>query len=186
MMNVKQGLSTRCVHAGELDDAHGSPHTPVYTTTTFKFRTTADVLDVVDGRKAGSLYTRYGLNPTIFALEGKLASLEGAEAAWAFCSGMAAEAALFFTHGREGIACIGDAYGGTLELLGSQLPQYGVRTHLLLGSELDRLEACLRQGCGLVFLETPTNPRMEILDIAAIAELAHRHGARLVVDNTFA
>jgi cystathionine gamma-synthase len=61
-----------------------------------------------------------------------------------------------------------------------------MRTHLLLGSELDRLEACLREGCRLVFLETPTNPRMEIFDIAAIAELAHRHGARLAVDNTFA
>ena len=186
MSKDEQGLSTLCVHAGELEDTHGSPHTPVYNTTTFKFRTTADVLDVVDGRKAGALYTRYGLNPTIFALEGKLASLEGAEAAWVFCSGMAAEAALFFTHGGKGIACIGDAYGGTLELLGSQLPQFGVRTHLLLGSELDLLEARLREGCGLVFLETPTNPRMEIFDIASIAELAHRYGARLAVDNTFA
>lgn len=185
-MNVKQGLSTQCVHAGEIADAHGSPHTPIYNTTTFKFASTADVLDVVDGRKAGSLYTRYGLNPTIFALETKLAALEGAEAAWAFCSGMAAEAALFMTHGREGIACVGDAYGGTLELIGAQLPLFGVRTHLLLGSELDLLEAHLRDGCGLVFLETPTNPRMEIFDIAAIAELAHRHGARLAVDNTFA
>jgi cystathionine gamma-synthase len=185
-MNGKQGLSTQCVHAGEIADAHGSPHTPIYNTTTFRFASTADVLDVVDGRKAGSLYTRYGLNPTIFALEAKLAALEGAEAAWAFCSGMAAEAALFMTHGREGIACVGDAYGGTLELIGAQLPLFGVRTHLLLGSELDLLEARLREGCGLVFLETPTNPRMEIFDIAAIAELAHRHGARLAVDNTFA
>ena len=185
-MNKQPGLSTQCVHAGEIADAHGSPHTPIYNTTTFRFASTAEVLDVVDGRKAGSLYTRYGLNPTIFALEAKLAALEGAEAAWAFCSGMAAEAALFMTHGREGIACIGDAYGGTLELIGSQLPLFGVRTHLLLGSELDRLEACLREGCRLVFLETPTNPRMEIFDIASIAELAHRHGARLAVDNTFA
>ncbi|MCC6659055.1 MAG: PLP-dependent transferase, partial [Rhodocyclaceae bacterium] len=185
-MNKQPGLSTQCVHAGEIADAHGSPHTPIYNTTTFKFAATADVLDVVDGRKAGALYTRYGLNPTIFALEAKLAVLEGAEAAWAFCSGMAAEAALFMTHGREGIACVGDAYGGTLELIGSQLPQFGVRTHLLLGTELDRLEACLREGCGLVFLETPTNPRMEIFDIASIADLAHRYGARLAVDNTFA
>ncbi len=185
-MNEKQGLSTQCIHAGEIADAHGSPHTPIYNTTTFKFASTADLLDVIDGRKAGSLYTRYGLNPTIFALEAKLAALEGAEAAWAFCSGMAAEAALFFTHGREGIACIGDAYGGTLELLGAQLPLFGVRTHLFLGSELDRLEACLREGCRLVFIETPTNPRMEVFDIAALAGLAHRYGARLAVDNTFA
>lgn len=185
-MNEKQGLSTRCVHAGEIADAHGSPHTPIYNTTTFRFASTADLLDVVDGRKPGSLYTRYGLNPTIFALEEKLAALEGAEAAWAFCSGMAAEAALFLAHGREGVACIGDAYGGTLELLATQLPLLRIRTHLLLGHELDMLEAHLRDGCGLVFLETPTNPRVEIFDIAAIADLAHRHGALLAVDNTFA
>ncbi|MDP3037306.1 MAG: PLP-dependent transferase, partial [Rhodocyclaceae bacterium] len=104
---MTEGLSTRCVHAGESDDAHGSPHTPIYTTTTFKFPSTADLLDVVEGRKAGSLYTRYGLNPSVASIEKKLAALEGAEAAWAFCSGMAAEAALFLTHGRRGIICLG-------------------------------------------------------------------------------
>lgn len=73
---------------------------------------------MVEGRAAGSLYTCDGLSPTVQALEQKLAILEGAEAALAFASGMAAEAALFLTHGREGIACIGDAYGGRLELIG--------------------------------------------------------------------
>jgi cystathionine gamma-synthase len=185
-MKQEQGLSTQCVHAGEIVDAHGSPHTPVYNTTTFKFASTSDILDVVEGRKRGSLYTRYGLNPTILALEQKLAALEGAEAAWAFCSGMAAEAALFLTHGGRGIACIGDAYGGTLELLAAQLPLLHIRTHLLLGHELERLETHLHEGCGLVFLETPTNPRMEVFDIATLAAMAHRHGAMLAVDNTFA
>ncbi len=185
-MNKKQGLATRCVHAGEIRDAHGSPHTPLYNTTTFRFDSTADLLDVVDGRKPGSLYTRYGLNPTIHSLEEKLASLEGAEAAWAFCSGMAAEAALFFTHGREGIVCVGDAYGGTLELLSSQLPLLRMRTNLVLGNELDLMESHLRDGSGLVFLETPSNPRLEVFDIAAIADICHRNGALLAVDNTFA
>lgn len=184
--NKQKQLSTRCVHAGELDDAHGSPHTPLYSTTTFKFPDTAAVLDVVEGRKVGSLYTRYGLNPTIQALEAKLASLEGAEAAFAFSSGMAAEAALFLTHGREGIVCIGDAYGGTLELVAEQLPLLGIPTHLILGSELDRLDELLKSGVRLVFLETPTNPALELFDIAAIAEQAHAHGALLAVDNTFA
>ena len=183
---MSESLSTRCVHAGELDDLHGSPHTPIYNTTTFKFSTTAHLLDVVDGRKPGSLYTRYGLNPTIQALEAKLASLEGAEMAWAFCSGMAAEAALFFTHGRDGIVCLGDAYGGTLELVGEQIGMLGIRTHLLLGSELDLAESRLADGCGLVFLETPTNPTLELLDIRRIADMCHRHAALLAVDNTFA
>lgn len=183
---MKDGLATRCVHAGEIDDPHGSPHTPLYTTTTFKFATTADLLDVVDGRKPGSLYTRYGLNPTIASLEQKLAALEGAELAWAFCSGMAAEAALFLTHGRKGIVCLGDAYGGTLELISSQLPLLGIPGHFLLGHELARLDEILAQGAGLVFLETPTNPTLEIFDLHAIARLAHAHGALLAVDNTFA
>jgi len=185
-MTDQTGLSTRCVHAGELDDAHGSPHTPLYTATTFKFASTADLLDVVDGRKPGSLYTRYGLNPTIFALEAKLAALEGAEAAWAFCSGMAAESALFFAHGRKGIVCIGDAYGGTLELLSTQLPELDIPTYFLLGSELHGLKAFLEAGAGLVFFETPTNPTLEVLDIRKISDIAHEYGALVAVDNTFA
>ena len=183
---MKEGLSTRCVHAGEPHDAHGSPHAPIYTTTTFKFPSTAAILDVVEGRKAGALYTRYGLNPTIQALEAKLAAIEGAEAALAFASGMAAESALFLTHGRKGIVCLGDAYGGTLELLASQLPQLGIPTHLLLSHEMGRLDEILAQGVGLVFFETPTNPGLEIFDIHAVAKLAHAYGALVAVDNTFA
>lgn len=182
----KPSLSTRAIHGHGFKDAHGSPHLPVYDTTTFAFQSTADLLDVVDGRKAGSLYTRYGLNPSIFALEETLAGLEGAEMAWSFCSGMAAETALFLTHGREGMVCIGDAYGGTLELLGSQLPLLGIRTDLILGRELDRLDALLTAGAKLVFFETPTNPTLELFDIRAIAAKAHAHGARVAVDNTFA
>jgi cystathionine gamma-synthase len=185
-MPEPQRLGTLCVHAGELEDAHGSPHTPVYTTTTFRFPDTAAILDVVEGRAAGALYTRYGLNPTIQSLEAKLAAIEGAEAALAFASGMAAEAAVLLAHGRGGVVCIGDAYGGTLELIGQQLPQLGIPTHLLLGGELERLEALLEGGARLVFLETPTNPTLEVFDIAAIAARAHAQGALLVVDNTFA
>jgi len=185
-MPERRGLGTRCVHAGELPDAHGSPHTPVYSTTTFAFPSTAAILDVVEGRAAGSLYTRYGLNPTVQSLEAKLAAIEDAEAALAFASGMAAEAALFLAHGRAGIVCIGDAYGGTLELIGQQLPLLGIPTHLLLGTELDRLDELLVGGARLVFLETPSNPTLEVFDIAAIAARAHARGALLVVDNTFA
>ncbi len=183
---MNDGLATHCVHAGEAADANGSPHTPIYTTTTFKFANTADLLDVVEGRRPGALYTRYGLNPTIQALEKKLAALEGAEAAWAFTSGMAAESALFLTHGRQGIVCLGDAYGGTLELLATQLPGLGIPGHFLLGKELDALPSLLRGGVGLLFFETPTNPTLEVFDIAALSELAHAHGAYLAVDNTFA
>jgi len=180
------GMATLGIHGSSQKDAHGSPHTPIYNTTTFAFPSTAALLDVADGRKRGALYTRYGQNPSIFALEETLAALEGAEMAWAFCSGMAAETALFLTHGRDGIICIGDAYGGTLELLTAQLPLLGIRTHLILGSELHRLDDLLAGGAKLVFFETPTNPTLDLFDIRAIAATAHARGARVAVDNTFA
>lgn len=179
-------LATCAIHGHTERDAHGSPYMPIYNTTTFGFASTADLLDVVEGRKNGNLYTRYGMNPTIRALEETLAGLEGAEAAWAFSAGVAAEMALFLTHGRQGIACLGDAYGGTLELLGKQLPLLGIKTHLLLGKEIERLETLLAGGVKLVFLETPTNPRLELVDIRAVVAMAHAHGARVAIDNTFA
>lgn len=185
-MLQEQGQATRAIHGTSLKDAHGAPHLPTYNTTTFAFDTTEAILDVVEGRKAGALYTRYGLNPTTLALEETMAAIEGTEAALAFVSGMAAEAALFAQYGRDGIVCLGDAYGGTLELLADQLPLLGIDTTFLLGSELGRLEDALRAGARLVFFETPTNPTLEIFDIAAIAELAHRYGALVAIDNTFA
>jgi cystathionine beta-lyase/cystathionine gamma-synthase len=185
-MGLQRGLSTTCVHAGELADAHGAPHTPIYNSTTFGFPSTAALLDVIEGRREGALYSRYGMNPTIRSLEAKLACLEHAEAAFAFCSGMAAESALFLAHGRRGVVVLGDAYGGTLELVGQQLPELGIRTQLLLGDQLPQLEGVLQHGVGVVFCETPTNPGLEVFDIRRLADLAHAHGALLAVDNTFA
>ncbi len=185
-MADQNDLSTICVHSGEIKDAHGCPHTPLYNTTTFVFDKTSDILDVVEGRKSGALYTRYGLNPTIFGLEQKLAALEGAETSLAFASGMAAESAVFLAHGRKGIVCLGDVYGGTQELIGQQLPLLGIKTSFLLKSEVGQLESKLKEGVGVVFFETPTNPAMELFDIRKISELAHRYGAIVVVDNTFA
>jgi len=186
-MKNNYDLSTRCVHAGEVKDAEGSPHTPIYNTTTFGFTSTADLLDVVEGRRPGNLYTRYGLNPTIRSVEVKLASLENAESALVFASGMAAEAALFFAHGRKGIVCLGNAYGGTLQLLSDQLPLVGIPTFLLQGEEAGRLvEVLKKEKPGLVFFETPTNPTMEIFDVREISRLSHSHGALVAIDNTFA
>ncbi|MBL8466424.1 trans-sulfuration enzyme family protein [Methyloversatilis discipulorum] len=179
-------LATRAIHGHTAGDAYGSPYPPVYNTTTFGFDSTADLLDVIDGRRRGGLYTRYGLNPTIQAVEETLAGLESAEAAWVFSSGMAALSALFLTHGRNGIVCVGDAYGGTLELLEQQLPGLGLRTHCILGNEHDRLDALLADGVKLVFFETPTNPTLDIVDIRALAARAHAHGALVAIDNTFA
>ncbi|MDP6934275.1 MAG: PLP-dependent transferase, partial [Myxococcota bacterium] len=163
-MSKHHDLDTRCVHDGELDDPQGSPHTPIYDSSTFAFSRTADLLAVVEGRSDRALYTRYGLNPTIRSLESKLASIESAEAALSFSSGMAAESALFLALGREGVVCIGDAYGGTMELIGDLLPLLGIPTTLLRGDELDQLGHVLSSGSRLVFFETPTNPTLEVFD----------------------
>ncbi|GAB2792607.1 trans-sulfuration enzyme family protein [Amycolatopsis magusensis] len=186
--NSQYGLSTRGVHAGEQRDPQGAIHTPLYNHSTFAFGTTAELLDVVEGRTPGNLYTRYGLNPTIRSVEAKLADLEGGEQALAFSSGMAAEAATFLAHTRTGehIVCIGDVYGGTFELLGDNLPQVGITTTFLRGDQVDRLPEALSDRTRIVFFETPANPTLQVFDIAAIAEHARAAGALTVVDNTFA
>ncbi|TFH85026.1 aminotransferase class I/II-fold pyridoxal phosphate-dependent enzyme [Billgrantia azerbaijanica] len=184
--HAHHGPATRAIHGQRQRDAFGSPHMPIYDTTTFAFETTEALREVSEGRRQGPLYSRYGQNPTLYALEETLAALEGAEAAWAFCSGMAAISTLFLTHGRRGIACLGEVYGGSLALLEQQLPDLGIATHLLPGHDAEALERCLAAGAGLVYLETPTNPTLTLLDIQAIAEQAHRHGALVAVDSTFA
>jgi len=185
---ARRGLATLCVHGGDSLDPQGGIHTPLYNHSTFGFPSTQAVLDVVEGRVEGSLYTRYGLNPTIRATERKLALLEGSEAALLFSSGMAAEAATFLACCRSGdhLVCIGDVYGGTYELLQSQLPGLGIHTTFLLGNELDRLPQAVTGRTRIVFFETPTNPNMEVIDIAATAAVARARGALTVVDSTFA
>ncbi|MDP8946878.1 MAG: aminotransferase class I/II-fold pyridoxal phosphate-dependent enzyme [Actinomycetota bacterium] len=182
------GLSTRCVHAGEKLDAQGAIHTALYNHSTFGFKSTADLLDVVEGRTEGNLYTRYGLNPTVRSLEKKLADLENGEAALAFGSGMASEAATFFAHASAGdhLVCIGDVYGGTYELLSANLPEVGIETTFLLADEVNALPAALTDRTRIVFFETPTNPALDVIDVRDVAEVARAAGALAVVDNTFA
>lgn len=186
--NTSLGLSTHCIHAGDTLDERGAIFTPLYNHSTFGFPNTQGVLDVVEGRVEGSLYTRYGLNPTIQSVEKKLAVIENGEAAWVFSSGMAAESATFLAHCKTGdhIICVGDVYGGTYELLDANLPDLGITTTFLLGDEIDKLSACIKSNTRIVFFETPTNPNMEVLDIAAIVDVAKKHGVLTVVDNTFA
>ena len=184
--NKNTGIATKCVHSGEITNNHGSPHTPIYNSTTFTFSTTNDLLDVIDGRKPGSLYTRYGMNLSIKGLEEKMAQLEHAEAALVFSSGIAAEAATFLALGRKGIVCVGDAYGGTIELLNIQLRSLGIPVHFLLEPEEQQLENILQSGIGLVFFETPTNPSIKIYDIPAISALAKKYNTPVAIDNTFA
>lgn len=180
------GPATRIIHNRRHKDAFGSPYSPVYNTTTYRFENTAALLDVIEKRTEGNLYTRWGTNPSINELEQGLAGLENAEAALAFASGMAAISATVLTHGRKGIVCVGDLYGGTQELLKNHCMALGIPVTFLFREEQNRLADELGEPGKLVYFETPANPNLALLDIRALAETAHQHGALVAVDNTFA
>lgn len=182
----KPGISTRCVHYGEIVDPQGSPHTPLYNTTTFVFPNTQALVDVVQNKKDGNLYTRYGSHPNIRTLEAKLAILEEAEAALCFGSGLAAESSTLLALGKKGIVCLGDIYGGTYELINNHLSGLGFPVHFLLNDELGKLEDLLKSGIGLVYFESPSNPVLSIIDIEEISNLVHQYDALVCIDNTFA
>lgn len=185
-MTDQSHLSTLAIHAGEQDDPFASAVAPLYDTTTFSFNDTEALLAVVEGHKKAPFYTRYGMNPTIISLEQRLAALDGADTALAYSSGMAAISCLCMGFGRGGIVCLGEIYGGTSSFLQQQAPLLGIEACFLPSDDMDRLEQALADGASLVFLETPANPTLAVIDIQRVAALTHAHGAKLAVDNTFA
>lgn len=182
----EQSKATQIIHNRRHKDSFGSPYSPVYNTTTYRFPDTASIQNVVEGRAPGNLYTRWGSNPTIQELEQGLAGLEEAEDALAFASGMAAISASLFAHGGNGIVCVGDLYGGTQELLTRHFQPLGIPVTFLLQHDSEQLASALNKPGMLVYCETPANPTLSILDIQKLAEQAHAGGALLAVDNTFA
>lgn len=180
------GPATRIIHNRRHQDQHGSPYSPVYNTTTYRFENTEALLEVIGKRTEGNLYTRWGTNPTIQELEQGLAGLEEAEAGLAFASGMAAISATLLAHGRKGIVCVGDLYGGTQEFLINHCQALGIPVTFLFREQQNELAAHLGAPGKLVYFETPANPNMRLLDIRKLAETAHQRGALVAVDNTFA
>jgi cystathionine gamma-synthase len=175
------GFNTRAIHAGqEPDPATGAVNVPVHLSTTFK-------QDGVGGLRGGYEYSR-SANPTRTALQEALASLEQGSTGLTFASGLAAEDTLLRTVCVPGshVVLAGDAYGGTFRLLARVLARWGVtHTPVDLG-DLDAVRAAVRPQTRVLWCETPTNPLLNIADIAGLAAVAHDAGALLVVDNTFA
>jgi cystathionine gamma-synthase len=175
------GFNTRAIHAGqEPDPATGAVNVPVHLSTTFK-------QDGVGGLRGGYEYSRSG-NPTRTALQEALAALEEGSTGLTFASGLAAEDTLLRTVCSPGahVVLAGDAYGGTFRLLSKVASRWGLEhTPVDLG-DLAAVRAAVRPTTRVVWCETPTNPLLNIADIAALAGLAHEAGALLVVDNTFA
>lgn len=185
-MTKETSIATQLIHKGQGNDQYGAAINPLYDTTTFSFNSTADLLEAVESDEPAVFYTRYGMNPTIQALEQRLAALDKAEKALAFSSGMAAISCVSLAFGQGGIICIGEVYGGTSGLLKQQLPQLNFSTRFVNANDFVALENELAQGAALVVLETPANPTMTVTDIRLVAELCQSAGAKLMVDNTFA
>src|SRR4051812_7708995 len=176
---AETGFSTRAIHAGQgADPATGATVVPIYATSTFT--------QEVPGQHKGYEYSRSG-NPTRTALETCLAALEGGERALAFASGLAATTAVLATlkPGDE-VAAAADLYGGTFRLFERVFKPWGLVTRYTEDARPAGFRQIITPKTKLVWVETPTNPLLQIVDIAAIAPLAKQAGAILAVDNTFA
>lgn len=172
-------FTTRAIHAGQEPDlATGAVNVPVYLTSTYAQESVGVVKFADYGR---------GDNPTRAALEAVMASLEEGRFAVAYSSGLAATDSMLRTLAPgDRVTLSADAYGGTYRMLSKIFSLWGIDTDVVDLSDSDAVEASWRDGTKLVWLETPSNPWLRIADIAALADVTHRHGALLVVDNTFA
>ncbi|MVU81756.1 cystathionine gamma-synthase [Nocardia sp. ET3-3] len=180
-MSEQLGFSTRAVHAGfDPDPQTGAVNVPIYASSTF-------AQDGVGGMRGGYEYARTG-NPTRTALEANLAALESGTYGRAFASGMAATDCAIRANLRPGDHMVipNDAYGGTFRLIDKVFTQWGIEYSVAPVSDVDAVAAAMRPNTKLVWVETPTNPLLNVGDIAALAQVAHAGGAKLVVDNTFA
>ncbi len=173
------GFSTRAIHAGQdADPATGATVVPIYATSTYT--------QEAPGRHKGYEYSRSG-NPTRTALETCLAAIEDGERSLAFASGLAATTAVLaaLKPGDEVVAAA-DLYGGTYRLLERVFRPWGLVTRYIEDARPENFARAMTPATRLVWIETPTNPLLQIVDIAAVAEVAHKAGAYLAVDNTFA
>lgn len=185
-----EGLSpaSLAVRAGEDEArAHRGTQVPIMYSAAFGYEDVDKWVDAALGRLQGHIYSR-NTNPTVAAFEEKMRILEGAEAATSFATGMAAVSNTLFALLSPGdrVVSVKDTYGGTNQLFIDFLPRWGVRVELCDTTDFEQIEAAIAQGCRLVYLESPTNPTLKVMDIARLAAAAHEAGAIVVADNTFA
>ena len=182
------GFSTRAIHHGyDPKDHHGALVPPTYLSATFAFPTAEYGAACFAGEANGHFYTRIS-NPTLALLEARMASLENGEAAVAFSSGMGAIAATFWTLLRPGDEVIvgQTVYGCTFALLHHGIGEFGIKVRHVDLTDLAALQAAISPATRMIYCETPANPNLQLVDITAVAALAHQHGdITVVVDNTY-
>jgi cystathionine gamma-synthase len=178
-LNERARFSTICLHAGqEPDPSTGAIITPIYQTSTY--------VQEALGRHKGYEYARTQ-NPTRMALERNLAAIESGKAGFAFASGMAAIGAIAtLLKAGDHVIVSDNTYGGTFRLFDKVLTRYQLSFSYIDTADLAAVERAFTPATKMLFVETPTNPVMRLTDLKAAADLAHKHGVRLVVDNTFA
>jgi O-succinylhomoserine sulfhydrylase len=183
----RPALATRLVRAGTTRSPHGETAEAIWLTQGFVYDSAAAAEARFDGSAPGFVYSRYG-NPTVAMFEARMAAVEGAEACIATASGMAAVFASLACQVRSGDRIVAGRalFGSCHHILTQILPRWGVECVLVDGRDLDAWAAALDRPTKVVFFESPTNPNLELVDIAAVARLAHAAGARVVIDNVFA
>jgi cystathionine gamma-synthase len=180
--------ATLAVRAGEEAAlAHRATQVPIVYSAAFGYPDVDSWVDSALGRTEGHIYSR-NTNPTVAAFEEKVRILEGAEAATSFSSGMAAISNTLFGLLAPGdrVVSVKDTYGGTNQLFVDFLPRWGVEVELCDTTDFEQIEAAVAKGCRLLYLESPTNPTLKVMDIARLSRAAHEVGAIVVADNTFA
>jgi cystathionine beta-lyase/cystathionine gamma-synthase len=182
-----RGPSTTAIHRGERKPGAAPLTTPIYETTTFVFENADAVRRYNEGGSAHYLYSRYE-NPTVVAVEEKLAALDGAEQAVTFGSGMAATSTLLLALLRSGdeVVCSAASYGGTFHLLEDFLPKFGITARFVTLAELETPAQVIGDRTRIVWFESPSNPHLRCADIGAIAAACRQRGVLSVLDNTFA
>ncbi len=186
----EKGFSTKSVHAGEKTDRAGAVVTPIYETSVFAFSKTQDLLEIINHKKEGYIYTRWD-NPTVRMVERKIAALEGTEDAAVFSSGMSAVTTTLFTLVNSGdhVVSTRDLYGGTLQFFKDILPKFDVEVSLVDVTNVNKMKSSLKKNTKVIYAETPTNPTLKIADMPKIVQLA-KNGRNstltTVIDSTLA
>ena len=177
---------TLAIHAGQIPDAAtGARALPIYQSTSFVFDSAEHAASLFNLQTFGNVYSRLS-NPTVAALEERIAALEGGRAALACASGMAAESIVLMTLLQPGdhIVAAGALYGGSVSLLAVNLQRLGISTSFVDAGSIEAFAAAMRPNTRAVFAESLGNPSLQLLDIEAVADVAHAHGVPLIIDNT--
>jgi methionine-gamma-lyase len=187
LKDKKSGFNTKLVHGGHHPDATGAVNVPIYQTSTFAFRSAEHGAALFAGREEGFIYTRIG-NPTIAALEESVAGLEGGCGGVATSSGLGAVNSLYMAILGQGAHIVSTAsvYGPSRGLIEKHFIRFGVLASFVDTSDLENLRKAITPDTRLVYVESPSNPAMQVTDIEGAAKIAHDAGSLLAVDNTFA